>query len=361
MFVKNFLFLALTSLAHANPGSDEIAGEYIVVFPTEESNAGLPTRQNVRTAATSMRTKYATRLRGAQILNAFRPTNRHDALLVKTDPRNLDALARQGAKVYPNKKVRKIDIQRPAPWNLARINTRKFDRSHDFYDYPAKAGEDVDVYVIDTYVLSLPDLIWSFFSGVDVNHPEFEGRARLGLSVYNSTDDGDGHGTHVAGTGTFWNSALIDLTLSVASRSYGVAKKANIIAVKVLDDEGCGTIFDIGVGIAYVMGERQRTGRHTIINMSLGLESDEFIDNAVERAADSGVYVVVAAGNENEDACGCSPAGSAKAITVGAINPSDQRAPFSNYGKCVDIFAPGTNIKSTLPKNQFGTLDGTSM
>ncbi len=140
-----------------------------------------------------------------------------------------------------------------------------------------------------------------------------------------------------------------------------MAKKANIIAVKVLDDEGCGTIFDIGIGIAYVIGERQRSGRFTIINMSLGLEADEFIDTAVTRAAESGVYVVVAAGNENEDACKSSPAGAPSSITVGAINTNDQRASFSNYGKCVDIFAPGTNIKSTFPKNQFMTLDGTSM
>jgi hypothetical protein len=153
MHLNKVLLLAVASLVRSTPGS-EIPGEFIVVFPNEEATGGLPTRQNVRTSAQTYRAKYATRLRGAQILGGYRPTAHHEALLVKTpDARNLESLARQGAKVYPNKKVKKIDIQRPAPWNLARINSRKFDRAHDFYDYPAKAGEDVDVYVIDTYVI----------------------------------------------------------------------------------------------------------------------------------------------------------------------------------------------------------------
>ena len=128
-----------------------------------------------------------------------------------------------------------------------------------------------------------------------------------------------------------------------------------------MDDDGTGSSWDVELGIAYVVSEFMRTGRPSIINMSLGTEADDAVDAAVERAIRAGIYVVAAAGNEDRDACVCSPARGKNVITVGAITTNDERAEFSNFGDCVDVFAPGTNIKSTFIDHSYLTLDGTSM
>lgn len=117
----------------------------------------------------------------------------------------------------------------------------------------------------------------------------------------------------------------------------------------------------IGQAIQFVIDEYKRTGRPAVINMSLGSEGDDYIDEMTEQAIKAGVYVVAAAGNENESACKSSPARGPRVITVGAIGPSDQRATFSNYGRCVDVFAPGVSIKSTWKEGGYRTADGTSM
>ena len=155
------------------------------------------------------------------------------------------------------------------------------------------------------------------------------------------------HGTHVAGT--------------IGSKSYGVAKKVNLFAVKVLGDDGSGTSFDVVEGIEYVIQRKKTTLRGTIINMSIGGGADQLIDDAVQRASQGGVYVVVAAGNEETNACSTSPARAPRAITVAAINSQDERAWFSNYGSCVDLFAPGTDVMSTVPGASTAVYSGTSM
>jgi len=195
---------------------------------------------------------------------------------------------------------------------------------------------------------------------------EFEGRARWGKTVPENDEDvdGNGHGTHCAGT--------------IASKKYGVAKKANVVAVKVLGSNGSGSMSDVLAGVTWAAADARKqadaakaefaaTGKSkrkgAVANMSLGGGKSNALDIAVDRAIDSGLHFAVAAGNDNKDACNYSPAAAEKAVTVGASTLGDDRAYFSNYGSCVDIFAPGLNILSTYTGSPtaIATLSGTSM
>lgn len=215
--------------------------------------------------------------------------------------------------------------------------------------YDKDGGEGVDVYVVDT--------------GINILHEEFEGRAAWGKTIpLNDVDeDGNGHGTHCAGT--------------IASRAYGVAKAANVIAVKVLGSNGSGSMSDVVGGVSWAseqasakaaaaQAEYAATGKTkhkgSVANMSLGGGKSRALDDAVNKAVGKGLHFAVAAGmlnthnfgkfkfskvlfpgNDNRDACDYSPAAAEKAVTVGASTLSDERAYFSNHGSCVDIFAPG--------------------
>ncbi|KAJ7736573.1 peptidase S8/S53 domain-containing protein [Mycena maculata] len=214
------------------------------------------------------------------------------------------------------------------------------------YQYDPPGGEGADVYVMD--------------SGINVGHVEFEGRASWGKTLVQDDVDQDqnGHGTHCAGT--------------IASRKYGVAKAATVIAVKVVRSDGYGSMSDIIAGISYVVSsasakaaaaqqEYEATGRTaykgSVVNMSLGLRGVSRAGNqAVNGAIEKGIHFVVAAGNDDADACTYTPA-SSNAITVGASTQNDERAYFSNHGPCVDVFAPGLNVLSTFK----GTLDATAV
>jgi len=160
--------------------------------------------------------------------------------------------------------------------------------------------------------------------------------------------DGNGHGTHCAGT--------------VASRKYGVAKKADLVAVKVLGSGGSGSMSDVTGGVLWAVSdakslskemalnptsEKAKKHKGFVANMSLGGGKSPALDQAVNGAVSSGMHFAVAAGNENQDACNTSPAGATNPVTVGASTIQDERAYFSNKGKCVDIFGPGLNILST--------------
>jgi cerevisin len=246
-----------------------------------------------------------------------------------------------------------LDIQRSAPWGLARISHRPRLTFGTFsrYDYDNKGGEGVTVYIIDT--------------GINVVHKEFEGRATWGKTIPQDQDiDANGHGTHCAGT--------------IGSRKYGVAKAAQLVAVKVLGSNGSGTMSDVVGGVLWAAtrakeameaakAEFAATGKTnhkgSVANMSLGGGKSQALDDAVNRAVDSGMHFAVAAGNDNKDACAYSPAAAEKAVTVGASTLGDDRAYFSNYGKCVDVFAPGLNVLSTYIGSETATttMSGTSM
>ena len=217
------------------------------------------------------------------------------------------------------------------------------------YLYSADGGEGVDVYVIDT--------------GTNIEHVDFEGRATWGKTIpANDEDvDGNGHGTHCSGT--------------IAGKKYGVAKKANVYAVKVLKSNGSGTMSDVVKGVEWAAvshdknaaaakkGKGKKGWKGSAANMSLGGGKSVTLDLAVNAAVDAGIHFAVAAGNDNADSCNYSPAAAQKAVTVGASTLADERAYFSNFGKCNDIFAPGLNILSTWVGSKYATntISGTSM
>jgi cerevisin len=242
--------------------------------------------------------------------------------------------------------------QSTAPWNLQRISssdtvTAGGRQATDLtfkYRFDQASGSGVDVYMLDT--------------GINVDHVDFVGRAKMVFSVDNTQNDAQGHGTHTAGT--------------VGARTFGVAKNVNLLGVKVLQDNGSGSIAGIVQGIDFVISQHQKRQQQndfqgSIISMSLGGDGlPQSMFTALKKATDAGVHVSVAAGNENQDACNTSPAGFSQQIpiiSVGATDITDQRAGFSNFGKCVDIHAPGVDIVSTFNKGTTSTtsLQGTSM
>lgn len=239
-----------------------------------------------------------------------------------------------------------FDTQNGAPWGLSRISHRESLNLGSFnkYLYDDEAGKGVTSYVIDT--------------GINVEHKDFDGRAIWGKTIpLNDEDlDGNGHGTHCAGT--------------IASKHYGVAKDAEVVAVKVLRSNGSGSMSDVIKGVEFAaqshqknLKDKKKGFKGSTANMSLGGGKSPALDLAVNAAVKAGIHFAVAAGNENQDACNTSPAAAEGAVTVGASTLSDDRAYFSNWGKCVDIFAPGLNILSTYigSKDATATLSGTSM
>ncbi|KAB8232312.1 subtilisin-like protein [Aspergillus alliaceus] len=228
-----------------------------------------------------------------------------------------------------------LTTQKGAPWGLGSIS-HKGQASTD-YIYDTNAGAGTYGYVVD--------------SGVNVGHQEFEGRASLAYNAAGGQHvDSIGHGTHVSGT--------------IAGKTFGVAKKANILSVKVFQGQSASTsvILDGFNWAANDIVSKKRTNK-AAINMSLGGGYSQAFNDAVESAFEQGVLSVVAAGNENSDASDTSPASSPNALTVAAINKSNTRASFSNYGDVVDVFAPGQDILSAWigSSSATNTISGTSM
>ena len=220
----------------------------------------------------------------------------------------------------------------PPSWGLDRIDQTSLPLDHS---YTAGTAAAVHAYIIDT--------------GIRMTHTEYAGRVTSGYDfVDNDSDatDCQGHGTHVAGT--------------VGGRTYGVAKDVQLVAVRVLDCSGSGSYSQIIAGVDWVTAHAVRPA---VANMSLGGTAGTTIDNAVQKSIDSGITYAVAAGNDANDACTKSPARVAAAVTVGATDTTDAQASFSNYGTCVDIYAPGVNILSAANTSDTGTerMSGTSM
>ncbi|MFF4105218.1 S8 family serine peptidase [Streptomyces sp. NPDC001903] len=254
--------------------------------------------------------------------------------LSETEAKRLAADPAVG-KVVQNKKFTiKATQDNPPSWGLDRIDqtAKAGDKK---YNYPDSAGEGVTAYVIDT--------------GIRTTHKDFGGRATSGFDAVDNddkADDGNGHGTHVAGT--------------IAGSAHGVAKKAKLVAVRVLDDNGSGTTEQVVAGIDWVT---QHHSGPSVANMSLGGGADEALDEAVRRAIASGVTFAVAAGNESADAGQGSPSRVPEAITVASSTIDDEQSSFSNFGSVVDLYAPGSDITSDWNDSDTGTktISGTSM
>ncbi|GAA0904898.1 S8 family peptidase [Streptomyces thermoalcalitolerans] len=310
-----------TVLAADSPTA--IKDSYIV---TLKKNAGF--------TATSAKGKGLITKYGGKVKKTFGSAlNGYTANLSATEARRL-AADPSVATVEQDQKVHLADITQPnAPWGLDRIDQASRPLSGT-YTYPDSAGSGVTVYVIDT--------------GVRITHQEISGRASYGYDAVSggTPSDGNGHGTHVATT--------------IAGTTYGVAKKAKIVAVRVLDAGGSGTISGVIAGVDWVT--RNHSGP-SVANMSLGGGVSTALDSAVRNSIASGVTYAIAAGNSNANASSFSPARVTEALTVGATTSTDARASYSNYGSVLDLFAPGSSITAGWHTSDTATntISGTSM
>jgi len=223
-------------------------------------------------------------------------------------------------------------------WGLIRVSQRDLDLSVPrSYYYPSSSGAGVNAYIIDT--------------GIYVAHQEFGGRARFGFKSEQgwSNTDGNGHGTHVAST--------------VGGEQYGVAKAVALIGVKVLSDAGSGSTAGVIAGVEWAAEDHLNQDRPSVGNMSLGGGFSAIMNAACNEASVAGLLMVVAAGNENNNACTRSPASAEFVVSTGATSNIDARAFFSNWGTCVDIFAPGLDILGAWigGTTQSRVISGTSM
>ena len=316
-----------------------IPGSYIVVFK-DEFVSDYAATLNVRSAGAArtqavqnMAIDMATRAGGDVVqtyshsINGFAVKSRSMLAVAKlaSDPRV--------AFIEADQKVSLVATQNNATWGLDRIDQANLPLDNS-YSYDAD-GTGVNAYIVDT--------------GVRISHNQFGGRGSSGYTAINDgngTNDCQGHGTHVAGT--------------VGSTSYGVAKNVDIIAVRVLGCDGTGSNSGVIAGIDWVANNHVKPA---VANMSLGGGASSATDNAVNAAVSAGITMVVAAGNDNSNACSYSPARAANAITVGSTASNDSRSSFSNYGTCLDIYAPGSSITSTwsTSNSATNTISGTSM
>jgi len=321
-------------------GTNLISGQYIVVF--KEHVTDLKFYLHVASLKASLQKSNGDQFIDTYHIGTFRAyaakfskemlqqeLNGDDIDYVEADQR---MFVSQSCSQYSN-----------AVWGLNRISEQELFLDGN-YRYPSTSGSGVDAYIIDT--------------GVYTSNTEFQGRAVFGVNYAGDGQNVDcnGHGTHVAGT--------------IGGANYGVAKKVSLIGVKVLGCDGSGSNAGVISGVNWVAQRRKSTGRPSLANMSLGGGKSTALDQAVTQAIAGGTTFAVAAGNENSDACLGSPSGVPTAITVGATALDDAaglqvdvRSDFSNWGKCVDILAPGSAIKSSWigSANAVLTISGTSM
>lgn len=307
-------------LGAGEPGS--VTGSYIVTLKggtkaPSDTGKGLAEKYGAK-----IRHTYSTALNGYAVRAG------------ETQARRLAADPSVAAVVQDSRVSLDHTRKNPPSWGLDRIDQGDLplDKS---YTWPESAGSGVTAYVIDT--------------GIRISHRDFGGRAHYGWDFVDgdaTAQDGNGHGTHVAGT--------------VAGTGYGVAKKADVVAVRVLDDAGSGTTAQVIAGIDWVTKHARKPA---VANLSLGGSANAQLDAAVRGSIASGVTYTVAAGNDGLPASLYSPARVKEAITVGATDRTDRRAGFSNWGTRLDLFAPGVDITSAGYASNKGkaTFSGTSM
>jgi serine protease len=309
-----------------------IQGQYIVVLKDEAAALGgemnIANRPSIASVAQGM-----ARSHGAQMRRHFSHALR--GFVVQANDRALERLLLDDRVAYVEEDgiVELSATQSNATWGLDRVDQRDLPLNGT-YVYNTSAT-NVNTYIIDTGVLG--------------SHSQFTGRMIGGYSAISDgrgTTDCNGHGTHVAGT--------------VAGSTHGIAKGARIAPVRVLGCDGSGSNSGVIAGMDWVTANHVKPA---VANMSLGGGASSATDDAIARMTNAGVIVVVAAGNDNSNACNYSPARAASAITVGSTTSNDARSSFSNYGSCLDIFAPGSSITSAwyTSNTATNTISGTSM
>jgi len=306
-------------------GTRAIPGQYIVVLK-DEAAGPRGEFSFAQQASDVLVSAYGGRIKQVfkHALNGYSAEmTEAEAVALSEDPR-VDFVEEDGI-------MRASATQTGATWGLDRIDQRDPPLNGTYiYNW---TGSGVRAYIIDT--------------GIRTSHTQFGGRASAVFDAFGgSGQDCNGHGTHVAGT--------------VGGSTYGVAKSALLRAVRVLDCNGSGSNSGVIAGVDWVTANHIKPA---VANMSLGGSASTALDNAITNSINSGVTYAVAAGNENQNACNVSPARAAAAITVGSTTSTDARSSFSNYGTCVDIFAPGSSITSAWSTSDTATntISGTSM
>ncbi|HEU4558494.1 MAG TPA: S8 family peptidase [Longimicrobium sp.] len=295
-----------TSAPVLNAAANGVDGEYVIVL-----KEGANPRSVAAIAGVSPRHVYTA------ALNGFSASLNQGQLNALQHNPNVEYIEQD--------QIFSVDAtQSGATWGIDRIDQRSRPLSGT-YTYTSTAS-NVTAYIIDT--------------GIQPDHPNFGGR---GQAVYGGTDC-NGHGTHVAGT--------------IGSTTYGIAKSVRLRGVRVLGCSGSGTTSGIIAGVDWV---RANATKPAVANMSLGGGVSSSLNTAVGNLASSGVFVAVAAGNESQNACNVSPASTSAVLTVAASTSTDARASYSNYGSCVDIYAPGSSVTSTWINSGTRSISGTSM
>ncbi len=309
-------------LASASAASAAVQDEYIVTFEDSETDPVGRARALVAQQNASLHFTYEHALKGFS---------------AHMSPQAAAALARAPGikRVEQDVAVHVSETVAPISWGLDRIDQVQLPLNNS-YTFNSR-GAGVKVYIVDT--------------GIRASHSEFAGRVLSGYSAFaDGTNDCHGHGTHVAGT--------------VGGATAGVARSVTLVAVRVMDCSGSGSSSGVIAGLNYVASQKKSNPSVPMVaNLSVGGGANASLDDAVRNAVAAGVTVAVAAGNSGGDACNESPSRAASAITVGATESNDVRAGYSNYGNCVDIFAPGSGITSAYIGDDysFAGMSGTSM
>ncbi|MFG2488772.1 S8 family peptidase [Streptomyces virginiae] len=298
-----------------------IPGQYVLTLDKTASPARIAAALGVKPKFT-----YTSALHG------FAATLTAEQLRTARVMAGVKAVEEDANVTAPPTPVKQGGTRSPAhSWGLDRIDQRFLPLDDNFSAHGS--GQGVTAYIVD--------------SGIDFTHPDFGGRAVRGFDAIGDGRAGadcNGHGTHVAGT--------------VGGSTFGVARKATLVSVRVLGCDGRGAWSGIIAGFDWVA---RNANQPAVLNASLGGDRSTAVNNAVTAVSDRGVLPVIAAGNENRDACQVSPASAARVVTVGATNRFDEETDFSNWGECLDIYAPGQDITSAKLGGGSVALNGTSM